>query len=120
MLRFPLIAAAALAVGTMAQAEGAAALGEKVFKKCAACHSADPEKRKPGPHLQAISGRAAGAVEGFRYSSAMADSGLVWDDETLRAFLANPKGVVKRTKMSFPGLKKDEDLDNIVAYLKGL
>ncbi|NQY59480.1 cytochrome c family protein [Cognatishimia sp.] len=120
MLRFPLIAAAFIAVGATAQAEGDAALGEKVFRKCAACHSADPEARKPGPHLQAISVRPAAAVEGFRYSSAMKDSGLVWDDETLRAFLADPKGTVPRTKMAFPGLRKDEDLDNIIAYLKGL
>ena len=52
--------------------------GAKVYKKCAACHSADPEKRKPGPHLQAISGRAAGAVEGFRYSSPLLNCRLLW------------------------------------------
>lgn len=119
MLRFSFIAVF-IAVGSLAQAEGDAALGKKVFRKCAACHSDNPTKRKPGPHLQAISGRPAAAVEGFRYSPALKESGLVWDDETLRAFLADPKATVPRTKMAFPGLRKDEDLDNIIAYLKGL
>jgi cytochrome c len=65
-------------------------------------------------------GRAAGSVEGFKYSDVlqtMAADGLIWTDETLTAFLANPRGFMKGTKMSFAGLKKDEDLTAISAYL---
>lgn len=97
--------------------EAQAADGERAFKKCAACHSFDPEKRKPGPHLQGILGRPAAAVEGFRYSKTMKASGLTWDRETLRAFLVDPKGVVPKTKMSFRGVKKEADLDALIDYL---
>lgn len=95
--------------------------GENVFKKCRACHQVgDSAKNRVGPVLNGIVGAPAGAVDGFKYStalSAMADDGLVWDDASLRAFLANPKGFMKGTKMSFAGLKKDADLDAISAYL---
>lgn len=119
-LVLPILAAAAVISGTSAFAEGDAAKGERVFKKCAACHSADPDQRKPGPHLQGIVNRPAGSVEGFRYSASMLESGLVWDEDTLRVFLADPKGTVPKTKMSFPGIRKDQDLTNLIAYLQGL
>jgi cytochrome c len=67
-------------------------------------------------------GNAAGAVEGFKYSKPMADmaaGGLVWDDASLHAFLENPKGFMKGTKMSFAGLKKEEDRAAVIAYLAG-
>lgn len=95
--------------------------GEKVFRKCKACHQiGDGAKNRSGPILTDAMGREAGSVEGFKYSKAlmaMADDGLVWDDEALRAFLAKPKAFMKGTKMSFAGLKKQEDLDAIIAYL---
>lgn len=95
--------------------------GEKVFKKCSACHQVgDGATNRVGPVLNGVMGRAAGSVEGFKYSDAlqtMAADGLVWTDETLTAFLANPRGYMKGTKMSFAGLKKDEDLAAISAYL---
>jgi cytochrome c len=65
-----------------------------------------------------IVGRAAGAVEKFKYSKAMAGSGLVWDEATLTGFLAKPKKYLKGTKMSFAGLKKESDIANVIAYLK--
>jgi cytochrome c len=76
------------------------------------------EKNKSGPHLVNIVGRAAGAVDGFKYSKAMAGSGLVWDEATLAGFLAKPKKYLKGTKMSFAGLKKESDIANVIAYLK--
>lgn len=95
--------------------------GESVFKKCRACHQVgESAQNRVGPVLNGIVGNAAGSIEGFKYSSAlqaMADDGLVWDDASLRAFLANPKGFMKGTKMSFAGLKNDADLDAITAYL---
>jgi cytochrome c len=92
--------------------------GAKVFKKCKACHYVDQEKNKTGPHLVNIIGRAAGSIEGYKYSKAMAGSGIVWDEATLTEYLRAPKKYVKGTKMAFRGLQKDDDLANIIAYLK--
>ena len=98
------------------------AKGEKVFKKCASCHKiGDGAKHKTGPQLTGIMGLGVGTQDGFKYSGALADAGAagqVWDEDTMRAFLANPKATFKGTKMAFAGLKKDGDLDAIVAYLK--
>lgn len=95
--------------------------GEKVFRKCKACHQiGDGAKNRSGPILTGIVGSAAGGVDGFKYSNAlkaMADGGLVWDEANLRAFLAKPKSFMKGTKMAFSGLKKDADLAAITAYL---
>ncbi|MGI9417625.1 MAG: c-type cytochrome [Geminicoccaceae bacterium] len=101
-----------------AMAEGDAAAGEKVFKKCKACHVIDKEKNRLGPHLVGIFGRSAGSIDGFKYSKAMTESGLTWDEATLDAYLADPKGYVPKNKMAFPGLKKEEDRANVIAYLK--
>ncbi len=96
--------------------------GEKVFKKCKSCHQVgDKAKNKTGPVLNGIVGHAAGAVEGFRSSNAMKsanEDGLVWTEEELSAFLAKPKTYMKKTKMSFAGLKKDDDIEAVIAYLK--
>lgn len=95
--------------------------GEKAFKKCKACHQVgDKAKNRAGPILNGIMGRAAGQVEGFKYSKALkakAEEGLVWTEETLSEFLVAPKKYMKGTKMSFKGLKKDEDRTAINAYL---
>lgn len=100
-----------------------AAAGEKVFKKCAACHKlGDGAKNSTGPVLNGIVGRAAGTIDGFKYSKPMADmaaGGLVWDDAALHAFLENPKGFMKGTKMSFAGLKNEADRAAVIAYLAG-
>jgi len=97
------------------------AAGEKVFKKCKACHQiGEGAKNKTGPLLTGIVGKAAGSIEGFKYSKAlmaMTEDGLVWDEDNLSAFLAKPKAFMKGTKMGFAGLKKDEDLSAIIAYL---
>jgi cytochrome c len=106
-----------LFVAAPAQA-GDVEAGAKVFKKCKACHYVDQEKNKTGPHLVNIIGRAAGSIEGYKYSKAMAGSGIVWDEATLTEYLRAPKKYVKGTKMAFRGLQKDDDLANIIAYLK--
>ena len=97
------------------------AAGEKVFKKCAACHKVgDGAKNATGPVLNGMIDRAAGTVDGFKYSKPLAEmaaGGLVWDAASLHAFLENPKAFMKGTKMTFAGLKKPEERDAIIAYL---
>jgi cytochrome c len=108
-------------VPAAAQAEGDAAAGKTVFKKCAACHAVDTTTNKIGPHLGDVMGRKAGSVADFKYSDAMkkkGEEGLVWNDETLAAYLKDPKGYIPGNKMAFVGLKKDEDIANLLAYLK--
>jgi len=113
-------AAAVLAIiaTSPALAEGDAAAGEKVYKKCKTCHSLEAGKNKLGPNLAGIFGRQAGSVEGYKYSAAMASSGIVWDEATMDAFLVKPKDVVPKTKMAFAGLKKEVQRQDLIAYLK--
>jgi cytochrome c len=112
--------AAVAALAGPALAEGDAAAGEKVFNKCKACHTVEEGKNKVGPSLHNIIGRAPASVEGFKYSAAMEEfaSGHTWDEATLSSYLESPKGVVKGTKMAFVGLKKPDERDNVIAYLK--
>lgn len=94
--------------------------GAKVFKKCMACHAID-EKNKIGPSLKGIVGRKAATVEGFKYSDAMlakGAEGVIWDEATLAAYLPDPKAWVPGTKMVFPGLKKPEEVTDLIAFLK--
>ncbi len=101
-----------------AWAEGDPAKGEKVFRKCKACHVVDQEKNRVGPHLVGIVGRSAASVEGFKYSKAMQGSGITWTEENLTAYLSDPRGFVKGNRMAFAGLKKEADIVNVIAYLK--
>lgn len=94
------------------------AAGEKVFGKCKACHQVgDGAKNRSGPALNGIVGAEIAAVDGFKYSKTLAEMGGAWTPETLGAFLANPRGYAKGTKMSFAGLKKEEDIAAVTAYL---
>ena len=106
---------------TIAFAEGDVVAGEKVFKKCAACHVVDSDDKKVGPSLMNVFGRPAGTQENFTYSNKMIDAGaegLVWDEDSIAEYLANPKGFIKGNKMSFVGLKKPDEIENVIAYLK--
>jgi cytochrome c2 len=95
--------------------------GEKVFAKCKACHMVgENAKNRVGPVLNGIVGRAAATIEGFKYSPAMSKAGadsLVWDETSLAGYLHDPKDYLKGNKMAFAGLKKDEDVVNVIAYL---
>jgi cytochrome c len=101
-----------------ALADGDAEAGKKVFNKCKACHVVDAEKSRVGPYLKGVIGRPAGTVEGFKYSDAMKDSGIVWDEVTIAEYVTDPKGYVPGNRMAFPGLKKEEDIANLLAYLQ--
>ena len=119
MKKYVVLAAAAAGILTALPAQaGDAKAGQKVFRKCKSCHYVDKEKNKTGPHLVNIIGRAAGSVDGFKYSKAMKDSGLTWDEATLAEFLKKPKAYLKGTKMAFSGLRKDKEIDDLIAYLK--
>ncbi len=115
------LAIAAIAVsGPSFALEGVAANGEAVFKKCAACHVTEAGKNKVGPSLAGLIGRVPGTVADFKYSKAMVEfgTGKVWDEAALTNYLADPKGVVKGTKMTFVGLKQQQDIADVIAYLK--
>ena len=117
------VATAFVLAGTgFAHAAGDVANGEKIFKKCQACHAVGPDaKNKVGPVLNGVIGRTAGTLPGFTYSDAMiaaGQSGVVWTDEELNIYLTNPKELVPGTKLGFPGLKKEEDRADVIAYLE--
>jgi cytochrome c2 len=111
--------AGALALSSgVALAQGDAEKGQVVFNKCKACHSVDEEKNKVGPYLVGVFGRPAGSVEGFKYSEAMKSSGITWTEETIAAYLADPRGYIKGNRMAFTGLKDQDDIADVIAYLK--
>lgn len=93
--------------------------GEKIFKsKCAACHTLEAGKNRVGPSLHGIAGRAAASISGFKYSESMKDAKIVWSDDRLDAYLEDPKKLVPKGTMVFTGLKKKEERDQVIAYLK--
>lgn len=100
--------------------DGDAAAGANVFKKCAACHNVENDKSKIGPSLQGVLGRQPGTVPGFAYSAGMKSygEGKVWDEALLKTYLPDPRGQVKGTKMAFAGLKKEQEVLDVIAYLK--
>ncbi len=112
------LAFAAALGGGAALAEGDPAKGEKVFKKCKICHTFDPDKKKIGPHLKGIIGRKSASVEGYKYSKAMKAADVTWDEATLDEYLKKPKAFIKGTKMTFAGLKKEAQRQDVIAYLK--
>ena len=109
-----------MALSTPALAEGNIKAGKKIFKKCKACHDVKEGKNKVGPSLYNIVGATAGKVDGFKYSKAMAESGLVWDEANLRAFVTKPKELVPGNRMAFAGLKKEKQIDDLIAYLNSV
>ena len=93
------------------------AKGERLFRaQCASCHSFDPKQRRSGPHLLGVIGREAGSVEGFRYTKAMEEADLVWGEENLDAFLANPRDVVPKTNM-LTRVSVARNRANIISFL---
>ena len=102
-----------------ALADGDAAAGKNLFNQCRACHQIGADAQNSvGPVLNGIVDRKAGTYPGYNYSDANKGSGITWDEATLKEYLKNPKAKVPGTKMAFPGLSSDDDINNVVAYLK--
>ncbi len=118
----PAVAVAVMAFSAQAQdfTEGDPEAGEGVFRRCGACHAVGEDaQNRVGPELNQLFGRVPGSLEGFSYSPAMQEFGdtHVWDAEMLHGYLQAPREVVPGTKMAFAGLRSDEDLVDLLAYL---
>ena len=119
LLKQTVAACLVLAASAGAACAQDAAAGEKVFMKCKACHQiGEGAKNAVGPVLNGLIGRKTGSIEGYSYSEATKNSGLTWDEATFKEYIHNPKAKIPGTKMVFAGLQKDEDVDNLLAYLK--
>ncbi len=120
MILKSLLAVAILAATlSPAAAAGDAKAGERVFLKCRACHQVgEKAKNVVGPELNGLFGRTAGTAPGYSYSEANKASGIVWDEANFREYIADPRARIPGTKMVFAGLKKEQEVDDLVAYLK--
>src|SRR6516165_5639875 len=100
-----------------AQGLGDAQRGAQVFAQCKVCHSLEAGKNMLGPSLHGLIGRKSGSVPGFAYSSAMKNSNVTWNDDTLSKYLSDPKAFIPGDKMAFPGVKDPNKLGDLLAYL---
>jgi cytochrome c len=113
--------AALIALSGLAHAAGDPARGAQVFRQCAACHSVAPGEHMTGPSLAKVWHQKAARAEGFsRYSEALKRSDLMWTEEALDRWLANPEKLVSGTSMTFPGLKDAGSRQDVIAYLKSV
>lgn len=108
----------ALAMTTSAKAAGDVKSGEQVFNQCRPCHSLEVGKNGVGPTLHGLFGRKAGSDPGYHYSAAMKSSGVIWNDDTIKKYLADSQSFIPGNKMVFVGIKNEAQLDDLIAYLK--
>jgi cytochrome c len=115
----PLIGLLTVAMAHRADAAGNPEAGAQVFRTCAACHTLEPGAHRTGPSLAGVFGRKAGTAEGFhRYSDALRSADLVWREETLNGFLADPQAFLPGNRMTFPGIADAQDRADVIAYLQ--
>lgn len=122
--RFGLAVAAMAALASPALAQGDADSGERVFNKCKACHQIGPDaKNRVGPVLTGVVGREIASVEDFNYSDAFMEKreeGFTWTEENLTEYLADPRSYIPGNKMTFAGLRKEEEVTDVIAYLQSV
>jgi cytochrome c len=117
MKKVMLLMTATLMVNGAASAQDLAN-GEKVFRKCKTCHAVgEKAKNKIGPVLNGLEGRKSGTVEGYRYTDANKNSGIVWNEAEFLEYIKNPRAKIPGTKMTFVGIKKEDDAKDLWAYL---
>jgi cytochrome c len=93
--------------------------GANVFKQCLACHSiGEGAKNKIGPELNGLDGRQSGSAPGYSYSDANKNSGIVWNETTFKEYIKDPRAKIPGTKMIFPGVKSEQQVDDLWAYIK--
>jgi len=113
-----LIATAAITIQTWAALAQDAQKGQMVFNMCLPCHSIGPgAQTKVGPELNGLDGRHSGSVPGFDYSDANKNSGIVWNENTFKKYIQSPQGVIPGTKMIFPGVKNEQQVNDLWAYI---
>lgn len=118
-MQAPVLVAVILCASMSAEAAGDVTAGKAAFAKCASCHQIGPSARAGfGPQLNGIVGRPAAATKDYRYSPAMQNSHIVWTEDKLRAFMKAPGDLVPGTKMRFWGISDEQQLNNLVAYLR--
>lgn len=94
------------------------AAGETSFRKCYPCHAVgEGAANKVGPALNGLDGRKAGTIDGYSYSPFNKQSGIVWGAETFREYIRNPQAAIPRTKMSFAGVRNEQEITDLWAYL---
>jgi cytochrome c len=118
-MRIAILLALLVVFAADARAAGDPEVGRRIFGRCHNCHSVDPRNdRMVGPNLHGLFGRRAGSLAGFDYSDAMRAAGFVWSEETLPAYIRDPRDVVPGNRMMFPGLRSAREIADLVAYLK--
>src|SRR5215475_2405794 len=118
MGKYSLLIAASMLMPGVAFAQDVA-VGETTFKLCQPCHAIGADaKNRVGPVLNGLDGRKAGTIDGFSYSDANKESGIVWSEATFREYIKDPRARIPKTKMVFPGIKNETEITNLWAYLK--
>lgn len=118
-MRIAIMAAIALAASTAAASAQDVTAGEQSFKKCLPCHSVGAgAKNKVGPELNGLDGRKAGTAEGFNYSEGNKNSGITWSESVFKEYIKDPRAKIPGTKMVFAGIRNEQEVNDLWAYLK--
>lgn len=117
----PCLLVSGLSASTRAQTQGDPERGQKIYRRCVACHFVDQDKNRIGPTLKNVMGRKAGTITGFKFSPAMVkagENGLIWTRETLIQYLHSPQAMVKGTRMASIKITSDQDIDDLIAFIE--